>query len=278
MEATDASPIKNFNCILIKFGGNAMISPEIKKEFIRQIKILHNKGIKVIITHGGGPFIQDILDKTGIESEFIGGHRYTSKEAMKYIEMALSGEVNTDIVARFNSVGVKAVGLSGKDGGISFSEIRKHSENGKEIDLGMVGNVSEINCELINLLLDSGYLPIISPVSIDKEANTLNINADMFAGHLAGASNVDAYIVLTDVDGLLKDKDKPETLIKEISIDKLELLYGNVIAGGMIPKIESTKIAIKKGAKMAFIINGTKTNSIIDLIEYKKNGTKISNE
>lgn len=274
-EVTDASHHKNFKRILIKFGGNAMTSEKIKENFASQIASLHSSGIEIIVAHGGGPFIQEILDDVGITSDFIGGHRVTTKKAMNYVEMALSGQVNQDIVNTLQKYGVRAVGLSGKDAGTVTAVKRKFSENGIDYDLGQVGDVDKIDPSYIEALLENGFLPVVSPVSRSIEGETLNVNADMFAGNLAGKLGVDAYIILTNVDGLLEDKDKPETIIKEIILEKLAPLFGKVIVGGMIPKIESAEIALRSGSKSAIIINGTTQNSLLNCVIDDKYGTKI---
>lgn len=274
--STDAETLKNFKRILIKFGGNAMTSEEVKQNFARQIKSLYDSKIEIIIAHGGGPFIQKILDDVGIKSEFIGGHRVTTPEAMQYVEMALSGQVNQDIVSTLNSYGIDSAGISGKDANTVIASQRKHIENGKEYDLGNVGDVDTINTCYIETMLEYGYLPVVSPVSKDKQGNTMNINADMFAGNLAGKLEADAYLILTNVDGLLRDKDDPSTLIENISVNELDELYGKVVVGGMIPKIESAEIAIKNGCKSAIIINGTTEDSLVNCVYNNKYGTKIS--
>jgi len=266
--------------ILIKYGGNAMLSEDLKQKVVENIWKLWNKGYKVVLVHGGGPFIKKMLELVKIESEFIEGHRKTTPDALKYIEMALKGEVNGSLVNLLNKAGLKSVGLSGKDGSMVLANKRYHVsiQEGKEVqyDLGQVGDVDQIDTTLLFSLLDNGYLPVITCIASDNEGNDYNINADMFAGHLAGALQATHYLVLTDVDGLLEDIDDPNSIIRELKVEALEEMYGSVIKGGMIPKLESCEIALKAGARSASIINGTKPESISGAVEQEKTiGTKI---
>jgi len=259
------------NFILIKFGGNAMISDQIKLNFCSQIKALQLLNYKIVIVHGGGPFIESILDEVGLDSKFINGHRYTGEKSIKYIEMALSGEVNGELVRILNNANCNAFGLSGKDANFIKANIRKDIVDGKEVSLGRVGDVIEIDNKLINSLLVDNFIPVISPIATAIDGKDVNINADMFAGHLAGSLGVDSYVVLTDVDGLYSDFKDKNTLIKNIKLNEIEK-YNEAIVGGMIPKIESIKIAMKKGAKSAQILNGSKENRILN---YFNNSTDL---
>lgn len=267
--------------ILFKYGGNAMTDNSLKRQILNHICSLTKKGFRVVLVHGGGPFIKELLETAKVESEFIDGHRKTTKEAYDYVEMALKGKVNGNLISLINAMGYKAVGLSGKDGQTitAFKRMHKRITGGKEeeIDLGQVGDVADTDTTLIELLLDNEFIPVITCLASDKEGNDYNINGDMFAGHLAGALGVQQYVVLTDVDGLLEDKDKPETLINEISLSGInQLLEKKIIQGGMIPKLESCGIAINKGADYARIINGTKPEQIQAIIENRKTGTLIN--
>ena len=249
--------------VLIKYGGNAMLDEELTSRIIETVSDLKQSGYKLVIVHGGGPFIEDNLKLAGIESEFIGGHRRTSADAMKYIEMALKGHVNSKLVKEFNRKGMKAVGLSGKDG--AMVKVNKRyiaSDQGKKIDLGYVGDVDSIETDLLELLLHHNYTPVISTIASGKDGDDYNVNADMFAGHLAGALQVKYMIMLTDVDGLMKDPDNPESLIHELKITEIGKLKGSTIKGGMIPKTEACQIAVEGGAESALIMNGTKPETI----------------
>jgi acetylglutamate kinase len=272
--------MKDKPLILIKYGGNAMLNDHLKKEVVHQIVQLSEGGYSVVLVHGGGPFIKNILELVNIESEFIGGHRKTTPEAMKYIEMALKGEVNGSLVNLLNAEGLRAVGLSGKDGRMVVAKKRLHAmqEDGKEVlhDLGQVGDVIEVDTTLLSTLLSENYLPVMTCVASDESGQDYNINADMFAGHLAGALEADHYLILTDVDGLLRDINNPESLIRQLQVKELKTLYGSVIKGGMVPKLESCEIALQKGAASASIINGTRPESISDAVKKDKSiGTKI---
>ncbi len=265
--------------ILIKYGGNAMTNEQIKREVLKNIITLKEKGYDVVLSHGGGPYIKDTLNKVNIQSEFIDGQRITSPDAFKYIEMVLKGHVNTDLVNTLNILGSQAVGLSGKDGQIVIAEKRMHKRviNGQEkfINLGQVGNVSKVNRTLIDTLLKNNYIPVIACIAADENGVGYNINGDTFAGTIAGALNAEQFVILTDVDGLLLDKDKPESIIREVNFKAIqELKADGIIQGGMVPKTEACINAIDKGAKSAKIINGTKPEQILSIGE-NKYGTLI---
>lgn len=266
---------------LFKYGGNAMTNESLKKEILQSICSLKSKGHSVVIVHGGGPFIGQALKEAKIESEFIDGHRKTTPEAFEYVEMALKGKVNGSITSIINAMGYKAVGLSGKDGNIVTATKRLHRQvtDGKteEIDLGQVGDVADVDVTLIRLLLAHDYIPVITCIAQDKAGTGYNINADMFAGHVAGALKVSQYIVLTDVDGLLRDKDDPASLISKLHLPETTgLIENGTIQGGMIPKIESCEIAINKGAAAARILNGTKPEQITAILNQQETGTVIT--
>ena len=274
----DKSPTKPL--LLFKYGGNAMVNEELKKKVLENICSLKKMGYDVVIIHGGGPFIGKALEKARIESEFIDGLRKTTTEAFEYVEMALKGKVNGSLVSMFNTLGQAAVGLSGKDGQTVVATKRLHKKvvNGEieEVDLGQVGDVASVNPSLLRLLLDNDYLPVVTCLAADRSGNGFNINADIFAGHIAGVLKADQYIVLTDVDGLLRDKDDPKSLIGEISLSETQqLTEQGVIKSGMIPKVESCEIAINKGAALARIINGTKPEQILTVVDEHTPGTVI---
>ena len=253
-----------------------MVNEDLKRSVLENIAQLSEAGHKVVMVHGGGPFINAILEKVQLSSEFIGGHRKTTPEAMKYIEMALKGEVNTSLVALMNAIGKKAVGLSGKDGGMIKVKKRFHMDGDKEIDLGQVGDVSSVDPSVILDLLDKDYIPIIACVAADENGMSYNINADMMAGAIAGALNA-KYVVMTDVDGIRMDKDDPDTLIKKLKNSEVAPLMDKVIVGGMIPKIESCQIALESGAEESMIINGTTKDELVDVIlNGKSTGTIIT--
>lgn len=272
--------------LVLKYGGNAMRSDELQEAILDQVARTVRRGTEVILVHGGGPFIQQLLDTVRIPSEFIGGHRKTSPEALRYIEMALKGEVNGRLVNILNRKGVKAVGLSGKDGGMVTASRRFHRErtNGeeKELDIGLVGDVARIDPKLPELLLSEGYLPVVTCIASDEKGTDYNINADLFAGYLAGALQADRYLVLTDVDGLFRDLNDPASLIPSLPVAELPSLLGHTIKGGMIPKLESCRIALEQGARSAAIINGTRPEVLTEALAPSSSssfpGTKIQPE
>lgn len=270
--------------LLFKYGGNAMTDANLQKQVLANICALKEGGYDVVIVHGGGPFIKKALEEARIESEFIDGQRKTTEEAFEYVEMALKGKVNGRLVSVINAQGHKAVGLSGKDGRMVIGEKRYHKrvEDGKveEIDLGQVADVSQVDPSLIHLLLANNYVPVITCLASDREGNDYNINADMFAGHLAGALNAREYIVLTDVDGLLTDIDKPDSLVRKLRLAEIGTYKDqDVIKGGMIPKVESCEVALANGAKSARIINGTKPEQVTQLHNTSQlPGTSITND
>jgi len=267
--------------IVVKYGGNAMTDESLKRQVLNNICAMQDHGYRVVIIHGGGPFIKTALADAGIESEFIDGHRKTSPEAFRYVERELKGNVNSNLVGIINKLGYRAVGLSGKDGKLVTAVKRQHRKvvNGREenIDLGQVGDVARVDTRLLGSLLDQNYIPVLTCIAQDSEGSEYNINADMFAGHVAGALKAEEYTVLTDVDGLLGDKDDPDTLLSEISIAEAgQLMKEKIIQGGMLPKIESCIIALEKGAKAARILNGTKPEQLINMMRGVKTGTIIN--
>jgi acetylglutamate kinase len=267
--------------IAIKVGGNALTDDSVKDQIVSQIVVLQYYGLKPVVIHGGGIEIKELLKQVGIKSEFIGGHRKTDSASMTFIEMALSGRVNKEIVRRISRLGIPAIGISGKDGNLVIAKKRVHSEiiNGisTERDLGYVGDVADINPEIIHHLINSGYLPVISPVSMGADGHTYNINADMFAGHLASAIGAEKFIAITNIDGLLMDLDDPASLIENLTPESCRKLYGTVIQGGMIPKMDACLLAIENGVKQAHIINGMKQVSLLRILLTKdKLGTILS--
>lgn len=266
--------------VLIKYGGNAMIDDKAKIYVADQVAQLKEFGIQPVIVHGGGPFIKELLDDAGIVSVFSGGHRRTDQNTMKYVEMALNGRVNGDIVKELNSRGLNAVGLSGKDGGMVLAERRFHREmiDGKwqETDIGYVGDIVSIDTTLIRLLLENGYFPVIAPIGFGSDHMDYNINADMFAGHMAGALRASAFIALTNVDGLMRNPDDPASRLESADSDEIRTQIGKSIQGGMIPKVESCLIALAQGVKKAHIVNGMKPDTLlIELLTHRKCGTTI---
>lgn len=247
--------------LLFKYGGNAMSDVALQRDVLNRIASLKTRGYDIVIVHGGGPFIQRQLTSAGILTEFIDGHRVTSREAYTHVEMALKGQVNSALVGLLNSLGHAAVGLSGKDGQLVTARKRWHQREGSDerVDLGHVGDVDNVDPHLLHLLLQHHYIPVVTCLASDVNGNSFNINGDMFAGHLAGVLQAREYIILTDVDGLLADRTNPASLIRNLSASEVSgLINDGTIDGGMIPKIESCMVALGQGCSKARILNGTR--------------------
>lgn len=243
--------------IVVKYGGNAMINEELKEAVMRDLVLLTTIGIKVVLVHGGGPEINKTLKAMNIESKFKGGLRVTDKETVNVVQMVLAGKVNKDLVCQIGNLGGHAIGLSGMDGNMIKCEPLDESH-------GYVGNITEVNMDVVNEVLANNFIPVISTVGYDESGNCYNINADTVAAAVAGALNAEALISMTDVVGLLKDKDDDSTLIHRVYIsDVPALIAEGIIGGGMIPKIDSMTNAIREGVKKAFIIDGRVPHSIL---------------
>lgn len=243
--------------VVVKYGGNAMLNDDMKKSVMSDIVLLSLIGIKVVLIHGGGPEISELLKKVGKQSEFVNGLRVTDAETAEYVQMVLAGKVNKTLVNNIGSVGGKAIGLSGIDGQMITAKKRDEA-------LGFVGDIVKINPAPICDILDKGYIPVISTVGCDKDGNTYNINADTAASKIAGAIGAETMINMTDIAGLLRDVNDPSTLIPTVRITEIdELISSGVISGGMIPKVQCCAEAIECGVKKVFIIDGRIPHSII---------------
>lgn len=243
--------------ILIKYGGNAMTDESLKRDVMRDIVLLTMIGIKVVLVHGGGPEISDMLKKVGKKSEFVDGLRVTDGETMDIVEMVLAGKVNKDLVSYCQSAGGKAVGLSGIDGRTILAEAM-------DPRLGSVGQVKRINTQLITDMMDMGYIPIISTIGCDEEGRVYNINADTAAARIAGALGAESMLTMTDISGLLRDRNDPSSLISKLSVSEVpELRACGAISDGMIPKVQCCVEAIRRGVKRVFIIDGRVRHSIL---------------
>ena len=251
--------------IVIKYGGHAMIDEEAMSSTARDTVLLKYVGMKPLIVHGGGPEISRSMDKMGKEPEFIQGLRVTDEETMGIIEMVLVGKINMDIVSQLIYHDGEAIGLSGKDSNLIFAHKRgKRNIDGTEVDLGLVGEVDQINSELLTLFIDNNYIPVISPIGISDEGKSLNLNADTAAGEVAAAMDAEKLIILTDVPGVLRDPSDPDSLIHKIRVDEVPgLIEEGIISGGMIPKIETCVEAVENGVKSCHIIDGRKPHSIL---------------
>ncbi len=243
--------------VVIKYGGNAMINESLKNSVMSDIILLSLIGVKVVLVHGGGPEINEMLNKTGKESKFLNGLRVTDKETVEIVQMVLAGKVNKDLVNLIGTKGGRAVGLSGIDGQMLIA-------SPKNPELGYVGEIEKVNIQPITELLDGGYIPVISTVACDEKGNTYNINADTAAAKIAGELQAESLISLTDIAGILRDKNDPDTLISRITLDDAkELIAEGIISDGMIPKVECCTNAIKWGVHRVFIIDGRIKHSIL---------------
>lgn len=257
--------------VVAKYGGNAMTDPALKKSVMQDILLLSLVGVKVILVHGGGPEISAMLKRLSIESHFEKGLRVTDDATMEVVQMVLAGKVNKSLAANLTALGGKAVGLCGIDGGL----IKVHKKDEK---LGQAGEIDSINKKILDDLLDGGFIPVISSIGIDNAGNPYNINADTAAAKIAAAIHAESMVVMSNINGVLKDKDDPDSLIKKITLTDAEALKKDgTIAGGMIPKVDCCTNAIKEGVKKVFIINGEIPHAIlIELLTDEGLGTMFT--
>lgn len=243
--------------VVVKYGGNAMIDDGLKKTVMRDLVLLAQIGVKVVLVHGGGPEITDTLKKMNIESRFVDGLRVTDREQIDVVQMVLAGKVNKDLVALIESAGGKAIGLCGIDGGM----IEARPVNAA---LGYVGEVVSVDPKPVTDALQAGYIPVISSLGYDKEGNVYNINADTAASRIAGELKAASFINMTDIKGILEDPADENSLIREVNASEaLELIREGVISGGMIPKVKCCIEAIRRGVKKVFIIDGRVPHAIL---------------
>ncbi len=270
---TQALPyIKNYNgkIVVVKYGGNAMIDEQLKQQVMEDIVLLWLIGVKVVLVHGGGPEISDLMAKLGKKPEFVDGLRVTDKETVDIVQMVLAGKVNKTLVNLLEMKGGKAMGISGMDGMLIEAKIRDER-------LGYVGDITNINIRPVIDLLEKNYIPVISTLGCDREGNVYNINGDTAAAHIAGALGAERLIMMTDIAGILRDKDDPSTLISEITIDEAGKLFEEgVISGGMIPKVNCCIEAIHEGVKDVTIMDGRVSHSILmELLTDEGAGTMV---
>ena len=270
--------------IVVKYGGNAMLNDQIKNKVLQAIVFLQCAGMRPVVVHGGGPEITAMLMQAGKKSEFVSGLRVTDAESVGIAEMALVGKINTDLVARLNTLGGRAVGLNGKDA--NLVQAKKHLadvyENGEVnlVDIGFVGNVEHVNTELIEVLLANGFIPVIAPTGVGTNGETYNINADSVAGEIAGALKAEKLLVLTDVRGIYSDYRDESSFISTLTFEKAqELIIRGKIDGGMIPKVRACITALSGGAKKTHIIDGRAEHTILmEIFSDKGVGTEVVKE
>ena len=248
--------------LVVKYGGNAMVSEELKRAFVEDIVFLRRCGIRPVVVHGGGPQINVMLDKLGIASEFKGGLRVTSPEAMDVVRMVLVGQVGRELVGLLNQHGPLAVGMSGEDGGLFIAQRRGTVVDGEEVDLGLVGEVASVNTDAISDLIEAGRIPVVASVSPDAEGAVHNLNADTAAAALAAALGADRLIILTDVEGLYANWPSTDEIIARITTSDLRALLPT-LASGMIPKMEACLAAVEDGVPLATIVDGRQPHSLL---------------
>ena len=263
----------NGKIVVVKYGGNAMINETLKMQVMEDIVLLWLVGVKVVLVHGGGPEISELMEKLGKEPVFVDGLRVTDKETVDIVQMVLAGKVNKTLVTLLQMKGGHAVGLSGMDGGIIEAKI-------KDERLGFVGEITKVRAKPINDLLEKNYIPVVSTVASDHEGNVYNINGDTAAAYIAGALNAERLIMMTDVAGILRDKDDPSTLIPHVTVAEAKALYDEgVISGGMIPKVDCCIEALHRGVKNVIIMDGRVPHSILmELLTDEGAGTMVKGE
>lgn len=245
--------------VVIKYGGNAMLNDELKQTVMKDIVMLSLIGVKVVLVHGGGPEINDMLNRVGKESMFINGLRYTDDETSEIVQMVLAGKVNKSLCSMISKHGGKAIGICGIDANTIIAEKKKCN-----VDLGNVGEIKEVNPKLIIDALDKGYIPIVATVSGGEDGKVYNINADTAASAIASALKAESLFLMTDVRGLLMNKDDEKTLIEEVNVSEVpSLTRKGIISGGMIPKVECCVDAVRRGVKQSIIIDGRIEHSIL---------------
>ena len=256
--------------VVVKYGGNAMVNEQLKQQVMEDIVLLWLIGVKVVLVHGGGPEISELMGRLGKQPEFVDGLRVTDQETVDIVQMVLAGKVNKTLVNLLEMKGGRAVGLSGMDGRLIEAKM-------KDERLGFVGEVTKIHISPVTDLLDKGYIPVVSTVGCDRQGNAYYINGETAAAHIAGALNAERLIMMTDIAGILRDKDDPSTLIPEITLSQAKELYASgVISGGMIPKVDCCVTALHAGVKNVVIMDGRVPHSILmELLTNEGAGTWI---
>ena len=263
----------NGKTVVVKYGGNAMINPQLKQQVMEDIVLLWLIGVKIVLIHGGGPEISETMKRLGKQAKFVDGLRVTDKETVDIVQMVLAGKVNKDLVNLIQMKGGHAVGLSGIDGGILEATTKNEA-------LGYVGEITKVRTQPINDLLEKNYIPVISTVASDRQGNTYNINGDTAAAYIAGALGAERLIMMTDIAGLLMDKDDPKTLIPHVTVSEARKLYeSGVISGGMIPKVDCCIEALEHGVNNVVIMDGRIPHSILmELLTDEGAGTMVMND
>lgn len=259
--------------VVVKYGGNAMENEEMKRQVMHDMVLLWLIGVKVVLVHGGGPDVSNLMEQLGKEPQFIDGLRVTDKETMDIAQMVLAGKINKTLVNMLEAEGGRAIGISGMDGRLIEAKV-------KDEKLGYVGEITKINIDPVLDLLEKGYIPVVSTIGCDNEGNAYNINGDTAAAYIAGALGAKRLIMMTNIDGVMEDKDDPHSLITDLTVkDALELKEKGIINGGMIPKVECCIKAIRSGVKRVVIINGTIPHAIVmELLTNEGVGTLVKGD
>jgi len=259
--------------VVVKYGGGAMVSEQLKQQVMEDIVLLWLIGVKIVLVHGGGPEISEMMERLGKQPRFIDGLRVTDKETVDIVQMVLAGKVNKGLVALLEKKGGRAVGLCGMDGRLIEAKM-------KDEKLGFVGEVTRIHIEPVTDLLEGGYIPVISTVGCDREGNIYNVNGDTAAAHIAGALRAERLIMMTDIAGILRDRNDPATLIPELTVAQARALYDtDILSSGMIPKVDCCIEALGEGVKNVVIMDGRVPHSILmELLTDEGAGTWIKGE
>ncbi|MGH0053244.1 MAG: acetylglutamate kinase [Sphaerochaetaceae bacterium] len=263
--------------VVVKYGGSAMVDEQLKKSVIQDIAMLRYIGLKPVVVHGGGKEITQLMNRLGKQSEFLDGLRVTDAETAQIAEMVLSGSIGKSLVSELEQVGISAVGISGKDG---RSLLCSKKLDAKGRDLGYVGNVEKVDTNLLKTLLSNNFVPVVSPVGVDEEGNTYNINADYAASAVAGSLSAQKLVFLTDVEGILKDKDNPASIIRTLNTRQaVDYIADGTINGGMIPKVQCCLDGLEKGVKSVHVLDGRVPHAILlEIFTTRGIGTMVTKE
>ncbi len=273
---TQALPyIKRYNgkIVVVKYGGNAMVNEQLKQQVMEDIVLLWLIGVKVVLVHGGGPEISELMARLGKKPEFVDGLRVTDKETVDIVQMVLAGKVNKTLVNLLEMKGGKAMGISGMDGRLIEAKVKNEK-------LGYVGTITQIHITPVIDLLEKGYIPVVSTVGCDEQGNTYNINGDTAAAWIAGALKAERLIMMTDIAGILRDKNDPATLIPEVTVSEAHQLYDEgIVSGGMIPKVDCCIEALHKGVENVVIMDGRVPHSILmEILTDEGAGTMVKRD